>query len=107
MRGTLPDAILNKRKGGFNAPVPRWLKGELAPHVHHYLGADRIRAGGVFDPATVSRLVADHEAGRADYSRNLWALLTFAVWQERAPVDQVPGNGAAVARTVRKEAAAR
>ena len=96
MRGMLPQQTLKKPKGGFNAPVPRWLKNELRPLVHQYLSPARIRAQGLFNPETVSRLVSDHLAGRADYSRNIWALLVFTIWQEQSirqrtePIGHVP-----------------
>ena len=84
MRGMLPVQTLKKPKRGFNAPVPMWLKNELRPLVHQYLSPARIRAQGLFNPETVSRLVSDHLAGRADYSRNIWALLVFTIWQEQS-----------------------
>ena len=36
----------------------------------------------VFEPATVTRLLDDHVAGREDLSRQLWGLLTFTLWHE-------------------------
>lgn len=82
MRGVLPQQTLKKPKGGFNVPLPVWLKHELRPMLHEYLSPARIREQGIFKPETVSRLVSDHLAGRADYSRNLWALLVFNLWYE-------------------------
>ena len=82
MRGMLPLQTLKKPKGGFNVPIPRWLKHELRPLIEHYLSASRIKAQGIFRPETVSRLVCDHLAGRANYSRNIWALLVFNLWHE-------------------------
>ena len=82
MEGMLPPQTLKKPKGGFNVPVPVWLKQELRPLLDQYLSPTRIRAQGVFNPETVSHLVSDHLAGRANYSRNIWALLIFNLWQE-------------------------
>jgi asparagine synthase (glutamine-hydrolysing) len=82
MRGLLPEQTLRKRKGGFNVPMSRWLKHELRPLLQDRLSAARIRAQGVFDSRTVCRLVDHHLANRADYSRNLWALLIFSLWQD-------------------------
>jgi len=72
MRGLLPDAVLRKRKGGFNVPMSAWLKHQLRPLVDEYLSPARVRRDGFFRPETTSRLVVEHMAGRADYSRNLW-----------------------------------
>ena len=86
MRDSLPAAILRQPKRGFNAPMSRWLKTSLRPLVEAYLAPDVVARQGYFQPATVARLVADHQAGRADYSRNLWALLMFNLWAEQTPV---------------------
>src|SRR2546422_212118 len=82
MQGILPGQTLKKSKGGFNVPVPVWLKHELRPLVQQYLSPTRIRAQGIFRPEIVSRLVSDHLAGRCNYSRNIWALLVFSLWHE-------------------------
>src|SRR5437867_1955971 len=82
MEGMLPPQTLKKPKGGFNVPIPRWLKHELRPLIEHYLSESRIKAQGIFRPEIVSRLVSDHLAGRANYSRNIWALLVFNLWHE-------------------------
>ncbi len=86
VREKLPPEILSQPKRGFNAPMNRWLKTDLRPLVDAYLAPDVIRRQGVFQPDVVARLVADHQAGRADYSRNLWALLMFVLWRDQAPL---------------------
>ncbi len=88
MRDILPREILRQPKRGFNAPMSRWLKTDLRPLVESYLAPDTVARQGFFQPAVVSRLVADHQAGRADYSRNLWALLMFNLWAEQAPLSR-------------------
>ncbi|MBM4300089.1 MAG: asparagine synthase (glutamine-hydrolyzing) [Deltaproteobacteria bacterium] len=80
MRGILPKEILKKPKGGFNVPMSRWLKTSLRPLLEEYLSPGMIKRQGCFNPGSVRRLLADHLAGRADYSRNLWALLNFSIW---------------------------
>ncbi len=35
---------------------------------------------GWFRPDTVSRLLAEHEAGRADHGHRLWCLLMLELW---------------------------
>ncbi|MFN8498469.1 MAG: asparagine synthase (glutamine-hydrolyzing) [Anaerolineae bacterium] len=88
IRDILPREILRQPKRGFNAPMSRWLKSDLRPLVEAYLAPDVVARQGFFQPAVVSRLVADHQAGRADYSRNLWALLMFNLWAEQAPLSR-------------------
>jgi asparagine synthase (glutamine-hydrolysing) len=91
MRGKLPEAILTRRKEGFNAPLSRWLMGELRDLTLDWLSSDRLLRFGLFDPATVDRLLREHFAGDADHGLRIWALLSFVMWQEmffsgRSPV---------------------
>jgi len=104
MRGLLPEGTLRRGKGGFNVPIPVWLKHELRPLLQEYLAPDRLRRQGIFNPTTVSRLVSDHLEGTADYSRNIWALLVFSLWHERqtrrSHVGGSSGNGLALGAVV-------
>jgi asparagine synthase (glutamine-hydrolysing) len=83
-RDMLPQEIVNRPKKGFNVPMPRWLKDGLKPLVDHYLSSEIVNKQGCFDPHTVQHLVDTHLSGKADYSRNIWALLMFNVWAEKA-----------------------
>ena len=84
MRPLLPAEILKRPKRGFAVPMARWLKGDLRPLVDTFLSPEVVRRQGYFVPEGVAGLVAAHMAGRADYSRNLWGLLMFSLWLERA-----------------------
>ena len=77
----LPPEIRTRRKQGFGVPIGTWLRGPLAPVLHQLLAETRLRAGGVFDPAAIGRLVAEHGAGVRDHARTLWALLVFESWR--------------------------
>jgi asparagine synthase (glutamine-hydrolysing) len=87
MAHRLPGQILNRKKGGFNVPVPAWLRGELSEYVRDVLSEKRLREQGFFNPASVQRMIRDHGELRADYSRNLWGLLIFALWHEEYASD--------------------
>jgi asparagine synthase (glutamine-hydrolysing) len=86
----LPEEIVNRPKKGFNVPMPRWLKEGLKPLVQHYLSSEMIGKQGYFDPQTVQHLVNAHMNGKADYSRNIWALLMFGVWVEKTSFEREP-----------------
>jgi asparagine synthase (glutamine-hydrolysing) len=86
----LPEEIVNRPKKGFNVPMPRWLKEGLKPLVDHYLSSEMVSRQGYFNPHTVQQLVNAHMSGKADYSRNLWALLMFDVWVEKASFEREP-----------------
>jgi asparagine synthase (glutamine-hydrolysing) len=71
------------RKKGFSVPAAAWLRGELVPMARDLLAPDAIRRQGLFEPAAVTDVLERHVSGREDLSRQLWGLLTFAVWHDR------------------------
>jgi asparagine synthase (glutamine-hydrolysing) len=76
----LPKEILQGKKQGFSIPVAGWLRGELQPVAREALSPERVRNQGFFKPETVTSMLDGHAAGRADFSRQLWALLVFSLW---------------------------
>lgn len=88
-RDLLPSSIVDRRKAGFHVPIPGWIKHELRPLVEEQLEESTVIRQGVFDPAYVRGLLADHRAGRNNYSRNIWGLLMFSLWYDRY-VEGVP-----------------
>ena len=85
----LPTEITKGKKQGFSIPVGPWLRGELQPFARDVLAPARIERQGYFEPDAVTRLLDAHAGGRADYSRQLWAMLVFSLWDDRY------GSGAA------------
>jgi asparagine synthase (glutamine-hydrolysing) len=81
VRDLLPDAVLRRPKKGFGMPVAAWLRGALRPLLHDTLSADRLRAGGLFRPDTVARMLREHDACAADHRKPLWTLLVFELWR--------------------------
>jgi asparagine synthase (glutamine-hydrolysing) len=79
----LPREILEGKKRGFSAPIGNWLRNELQPLAREVLSPASLRRQGFFRPDVVTRLIDDHAERRADNSRKIWALLTFALWYER------------------------
>jgi asparagine synthase (glutamine-hydrolysing) len=82
MDPVLPRYVIRRMKAGFGAPLRSWLVGDLRPMVGDLLSPERIAARGLFDPAAVSRLIADNDAGRADNALRIWTLLTLELWQQ-------------------------
>jgi asparagine synthase (glutamine-hydrolysing) len=78
----LPREAVHGRKRGFSIPAAAWLRGELEPFARDTLSADTLRRQGFFRHESVERLLDTHVAGRADLSRQLWALLSFTLWYE-------------------------
>jgi asparagine synthase (glutamine-hydrolysing) len=80
----LPRGIVRGRKRGFSIPAAAWLRGELEPFAREILSPDAVRRQGYFRPEAVTRLLDDHVARRADLSRQIWGLVCFSLWLERA-----------------------
>jgi asparagine synthase (glutamine-hydrolysing) len=76
----LPKDILDRRKRGFGAPMGAWLKQGLKPLLHSVLSRDAVERRGLFRPAAIAALIADHEASRIDGTDRLLALLNFEIW---------------------------
>ncbi len=81
-RGALPDAIIERKKHGFGIPLGAWLRRDMAPARDILLSA-RARQRGLLNPAAVERLIREHERGRQDNSRQLWALLSLEEWHRQ------------------------
>lgn len=82
LEGMLPQEILHRKKKGFGIPIAEWLKGRLNPLMHDLLAPERLKDQGLFDPAYVQTLVAEHENGTASHHKQLWTLLVFQLWYD-------------------------
>jgi asparagine synthase (glutamine-hydrolysing) len=67
----LTPAHLDAPKRGFVFPLARWLRGPLRPLAERLLGAEHLRAQGIFRP--------DADFLRLDAER-LWPVLMFQLW---------------------------
>ncbi len=79
----LPPAILNRPKRGFNPPVEFWLQHHLMDYAREHHLMETLAATGYFNLATVQAMAEAHIQGQRDFSRQLWALLVFAIWWRR------------------------
>jgi len=80
LRGVLPDAILDRTKRGFGAPVGEWFKRDLRPLREALLSPAAVEARGQLDGATVAALQRAHDANREDYSDLLLVLMNLEIW---------------------------
>ena len=81
-RGLLPDAIIDRQKHGFGIPLGAWLRRDMTP-VRDLLLSRTARERGLLEMTVVERLIDEHEAGRRDHNRQLWALLTLEEWHRQ------------------------
>jgi len=76
----LPAEIVTRRKQGLGVPIAIWLRGPLRAVLEDRLSPARVARRGLFEPATVSRLIAEHVGGRRNHRKLLWTLLMFDAW---------------------------
>ena len=77
-RGRVPDAVLHRRKQGFNAPVSHWLTGAFRSAFEQI----SIEGSGLslFDATVVRRLWDEHAAGHRDHGHRLLGLINLQLW---------------------------
>ena len=81
-RGHVPDEIIDKPKiGFFNQAVSGWFRAQSSGAVADYLLDDGARYGELLDRGEVTRMVADHAAGRdPGAAPTLLSILMLEVW---------------------------
>jgi asparagine synthase (glutamine-hydrolysing) len=80
-RPLLPREIIERPKKGFGIPVAAWLNGPLRELANDILSADALQRSGIFQPATVQRMLKQHHEMRSDLRKPLWTLLVFELWR--------------------------
>ncbi len=83
MSRDLPQETLRGRKRGFSIPLGAWIRHELREIVSESLSPLEVTRQGIFSPAAVSRLIAEHMSGKREWSRNIWILLMFSLWHQQ------------------------
>jgi asparagine synthase (glutamine-hydrolysing) len=76
----LPRRVLSHRKQGFVGPMSQWLKADLRNYVLAVLSPQSLSRHGLFDRATVSRILSDHFEGRETNDTLIWSLVVFQTW---------------------------
>lgn len=82
LKGKVPDQIINKPKHGFAVPVGAWLNGPLASRFGALIEPDRLRQQGLFDANAVKKMADEHQAGRIDRRKEMWAMFMFQLWYD-------------------------
>jgi asparagine synthase (glutamine-hydrolysing) len=72
----LPPEVSSRGKSGFGVPLGRWFRDDLRDLTRDTLRNER----GWFRDDELTRLIAEHESGRADHAHRLWCLLMLELW---------------------------
>jgi asparagine synthase (glutamine-hydrolysing) len=76
----LPEEIVNRRKLGWETPLDRWMRGELKPLLQEVLLGEGELCRDLFEEAELRRLIASHESGERDLTKQLFLLLSLGLW---------------------------
>ncbi len=78
----VPLSIRLRAKQGFSLPLGPWLRNDLRDWARDWL-TDNPSLGEWFRPSAVQRLFEEHDSGRINHGKRLWALLIFAIWSAK------------------------
>jgi asparagine synthase (glutamine-hydrolysing) len=78
--GRLPPEIIAREKQGFMFPVASWLNGKTADHLVDRLAGGPLVREDWIRPEAPRRLMAEHQARRADHHVRIWMLLNLDAW---------------------------
>jgi asparagine synthase (glutamine-hydrolysing) len=73
-RRYLPEPIVSRKKHGFAVPIGRLIRGLFRERCRDVLLSRDSPVAGWFERAAMERLLDEHQAGRYDHGKKLWAL---------------------------------
>jgi len=76
----LPPSIIYRPKGLFSAPLRAWVRNDLKAMVDEILPNGELVRRGYVKRDYIRKLIQDDRTGRADYSKEIWHLLTMDYW---------------------------
>jgi asparagine synthase (glutamine-hydrolysing) len=77
----LDDALVNRRKQGFGAPMEEWFReGDFGARCMAALDRSKLADDGFFDVGYVKDLLRGQMEGRGGYSFHLWTIMNAVLW---------------------------
>jgi asparagine synthase (glutamine-hydrolysing) len=76
----LPEAILTRKKMGFNVPTGIWFREGQRNLITRLLLSERARDRGYLNDAFVASLLRDHLEGKTNYQSQLFTLASLELW---------------------------
>lgn len=76
----LPHNIIYRPKASFGAPIRSWISGPLKDMVDQLLSREAVEKRGIFQYASIQKLIADDRRGAEDNAYRIYQLLTVELW---------------------------
>jgi asparagine synthase (glutamine-hydrolysing) len=76
----LPKRVVYRKKKGFENPIDAWLRDRMRHYVGDCLLSDKSAVNRYFNRSYVRELVSQHEAGKQNYLRHIYLLISFELW---------------------------
>jgi asparagine synthase (glutamine-hydrolysing) len=76
----LPHEIVHRPKASFGAPLRAWVRNDLRELIGDVLVGGELTQLGMLRKGQLQRLIADEQAGREDYAKQIWQLLSMELW---------------------------
>jgi len=83
MEKWLPREVVYRKKKGFANPVDSWLRQQMQRFVADCLLNPHAAVHRYFDQEYIREIVADHQAGRQNYLRHIYLLISFELWHQK------------------------
>jgi asparagine synthase (glutamine-hydrolysing) len=79
----VPQALMDRPKMGFIAPVMKWLRNEMKDVVHECINEKALKDSGIFNSQNILRLKNRYLDGKPENVQKLWHLMVFQMWHKR------------------------
>jgi asparagine synthase (glutamine-hydrolysing) len=76
----LPGEIVHRPKASFGAPLRAWVRNDLRELINDVLIGGELVQAGMLRKGALLGLIADERAGREDYAKQIWQLLSMELW---------------------------
>jgi asparagine synthase (glutamine-hydrolysing) len=89
----VPPEVIYRKKWGFGIPVGHWFRTRWRRPLRRLLLSDQALDRGLFQRATVARVLDEHACGQVNHHHRIWTLLVFELWN-RLVIDRTlqPGE---------------
>ena len=76
----LPEKIVKRPKASFGVPLRSWIRRDLKEMVNDVLSDSATKGRGLYNLATVRKLVQADQHGKEDNALLIWSILTRELW---------------------------